>query len=235
MIKLLFVFFAFGFADSETRLEPKGDCDLELSYAYYNICYSPTHRQAIWTYHSLTRSHIQGPQKRINDYKRELRLNDPVGSRDFKGSGFDRGHLVPAGDMKLNRLSMTDTFYMTNMSPQRAGFNSGIWRSLESHIRRQVLSLGEALVVTAPVLLEDEDYNQIQTGVSIPMLYYKIAYYREADMMEAYLIPNATQSGKQIDDFRVSVDEIEELTGYDFYSGLSDEFEERLESRVLDF
>lgn len=140
---------------------------------------------------------------------------------------------MPAGDMKLNRLSMTDTFYMSNMSPQRPGFNSGIWRSLESHIRDQVLSLGEALVVTAPVLLKSRHYNRIRTGVSIPNYYYKIAYYPEAELMEAYLIPNESQSGKHISDFLVTVDQLEDLTGIDFYSGLEDELEEILESNLF--
>ena len=235
MLKILFIFLTLGFANTEAQLDPKGDCDLELSYAYYNICYSPEHRQSMWTFHKLTRSHIQGPQRRINDYKRELRLNDPVGSRDYKGSGFDRGHLVPAGDMKLNRLSMTDTFYMTNMSPQRSGFNSGIWRSLESYVREQVLSFGEALVVTAPVLLKDFFYEQIQTGVSVPKFYYKIIYFKEVEIMEAYLIPNESQQGKPLKDFRVSVNEIEELTGFDFFSGLEDQIEELLEAQVSNF
>ena len=184
----------------------------------------------MWTYHELTPESINGPQKRINDYKRDQRLNDPVGSRDYRGSGFDRGHLVPAADMKLNKLSMTDTFYMTNMSPQRSGFNSGVWRVLEAHIRDQVLYFGKAYVVTAPVLLEDVDYNQIQTGVSVPNLYYKIAYYPEARFMEAYLIPNESQRGRPISDFKVTVDEVETLTGFDFYSGLNDDLEVILET-----
>lgn len=233
MLRLTFLFFAFSFS-SEVKLEdlkPLGHCELELEYTYYSLCYSEDHRQALWAFHHLNEDLIQGPQNRINDYKRDHSLQNPVGPRDYRRSGFDRGHLVPAADMKLNRLSMTDTFYMTNMSPQRSGFNSGIWRSLEMHIRRQVLRLGEALVVTAPVLLEGENYPTIPSGVSIPKHYYKIAYYPESSFMEAFIIPNESQRGAHVTDFLVSVDELEKLTGLDFYSSLEDQLEDLLEQQ----
>lgn len=235
MLRLLFTLIAFSFSQNHqgtsfSNLKPQGDCEKEISYNYYTLCYSKDHKQASWTFHFLSQESIKGPQSRINAYKGDDSLADPVRSYDYRYSGFDRGHLVPAADMKLNRLAMTDTFYMTNMSPQRSGFNSGIWRVLESHVRRQVLHLGDAYIITAPILLSEAYYPKIQSGVSIPYYYYKIAYYPEASYIEAYLIPNESQKGVPLSAFLLSVDELEELTNYDFYADLEDKLEDELEA-----
>jgi len=65
--------------------------------------------------------------------------NNPVGSGDYSGNGYDRGYLCPTGDMKLNLTSMSETFYMSNMSPQNPSFNRGIWETLESRVRTWAL------------------------------------------------------------------------------------------------
>lgn len=207
-------------------------CDLELSYSYYDLCYSLFHRQALWTKHELTPTQVKGKQKRTNNFRSDERLTHPVLPGDYRHSGFDRGHLVPAADMKLNYTSMSETFYMTNMSPQDSSFNSGIWNALEAHIRNEVLKLGPAIIITAPILLEGAKYPKIKTLISVPSHFYKIAYYYQQPLMKAYLIPNAPTNGQKYQDFKVTVKDIETLTGYDFFSELEDSLENALESQI---
>lgn len=220
-------------AQAQLSLKPTSTCDYSLEYDYYEVCYSEDHFQAFWTFHKLTKESINGNQKRTNNFKRDYRLLDPIGSRDYRGSGFDRGHLVPAGDMKLNHTSMSESFYMTNMSPQISAFNSGVWRALESGIRKEVLKRGDAFVVTAPILNSLINYDRIWSSVSIPDEYYKIVYFPEDQSMIAFLIPNKSQKGHKYTEFRVTVDELEALTGFDFFSELPDELEEMLESEII--
>lgn len=210
---------------------PQGECDQIIYHQYISMCYSKKHRQSSWVTHLLTKKSINGKQKRTNDYKYDFSVNDPVGSRDYKGSGFDRGHLAPAADMRLNYQSMSETFFMTNMSPQRSAFNSGRWRSLEAYFRNKVKSWGDAYVVTAPFL--KGEFEQIWSGVSIPDFFYKIAYFPDKNRMIAYFMPNKRLSGHKLEEFLISVDEIEELTGFDFFSELPDELEDMLESEIL--
>ncbi len=183
--------------------------------------------------HRLTKESIKGRQKRTNNFKKDDRIYPTVGSRDYRGSGFNRGHLAPAGDMKLNRTAMSATFYMTNMSPQRSSFNSGVWAALESGIRKQVLKRGDALVITAPILTPFTNYPRIRSGVSIPEEYYKIAYFPDEQIMLAFLIPNFSQKGKKYQTFQVTVDELERITGTDFFKELDDEVEDSLESELF--
>lgn len=233
-MKKVFVFLALLILSKTSfsfELHPDSGCELQVSYNHYDLCYSQEHRQALWTFHFLSADYIKGRQKRTNNFKADYQhIEDPVGHRDYKGSGFDRGHLVPAGDMKLNRESMSETFYMTNMSPQRSGFNSGVWRALEEGMRKEVLKHGSAYIITAPVLLNEQNYRRIRSGVSIPDYYYKIAFFPDKGFMLAFLIPNQSQRGKKFWEFRVSVNEIENLTGFDFFPSLPDDYEEELES-----
>jgi endonuclease G len=216
-------------------LLPDTFCDIEIAYEYYKVCYSQEHLQGFWSFHLLNQNFIDGRQKRTNNFKKDHKVYPSIGPRDYKGSGFDRGHLVPAGDMKLNRKSMSDTFYMTNMSPQRSGFNSGVWRALEEGLRKDVRKYGEAFVVTGPVLQAFVNYPRIKSGVSIPEEYYKIAYFPDAGFMKAYLIPNYSQKGRSYRRFQVTVDLLERITGYDFFSSLNDNEEDKMESVVSDF
>ena len=215
---------------SAIDLSPKSVCDELVKHSYYQVCYSQKHRQAAWTFHKISRRFLDGHQSRTNDYRYDSEIKDPVDSTEYRGSGFDRGHLVPAADMKLNYTSMSETFYMSNMSPQRASFNRAIWKQLEDGIRAQVRVLGEAFVVTAPVLRDK--LPKISSGVSIPTMYYKIAYFPKAQIMRAYLLENRSHRGKSYRSFQVSVDEIESLTGIDFFHKLSKSLQKRLEAQV---
>ncbi len=211
---------------------PKSECDLNLEYTYYQICYSETHRMAKWAIHELNILQSKGVENRTNDFRADLRLKNPVHSSDYKNSGFDRGHLVPAADMRLNKTSMSESFYMTNMTPQNPGFNSGIWNSLEAFIRKQIEPYGPAIVITAPVLLEHESYLMIPSNVTIPKEFYKIIYFYESQIMMAYLIPNQHAQGKSIQNFKTTVRAIENLTDIDFFSELPNPLEEILETQL---
>lgn len=213
-----------------SNLEPTSHCDQKLTHNYYSICYIESHRQALWTFHKLTFASINGSAKRKNNYRLDPNLADPVTKNDYKNTGYDRGHLVPAGDMKLNNLAMSETFFMSNMSPQKPELNREIWNSLESAIRKMVSSLGEAYVVTAPIL--SDHLSKLPSQVSIPKYFYKIAYFPAAKIMRAYLFENRAYNDRNYANYQVSVDQIENLTGIDFFAELEDTLEDQLERQI---
>ncbi len=211
---------------------PQGYCPQVVEYTYYKICYDSHHRQARWVNYHLTRESINGKQKRTNDYRMDPNIEDPVFATDYRGSGFDRGHLLPAADMKLNYRAMSETFFMTNMSPQRPGFNRYIWASIERRVRSLVRQHGEAYVVTGGLL--NPGLPMLQSGVSIPEVYFKVMYFPVANIMKAFLIENRDYGkGTYYSDFLVPVDDVEDLTGYDFFSDLADSLENQLEATLF--
>ncbi len=98
-----------------------------VEHTYFTLSYSEDHEQAEWVYYELTPMLINGTQARTDNFRPDPKVSTVSAQlSDYKGSGYDRGHLCPAGDMKLNKTAMSETFYLSNMSPQEASFNRGI-------------------------------------------------------------------------------------------------------------
>ena len=208
------------------------DSDQVIRHTGYTLCYSEEHEQAKWVAYELTLDEVQGSIDRTDDFRDDPKVR--TGSAeldDFRHSGYDRGHLAPAADFSWSEEAMSDTFYLSNMSPQEPGFNRGIWRSLESQAREWVVRDKALLVVTGPVL-RDIEYKTIgENDVAIPRYYYKVLLdVREPEIKGiGFILPNESSS-KSLSSFAVSINQVEEFTGLDFYHLLEDSQEDRLES-----
>lgn len=239
--------------DSDTSAKEKDEKppkDHELhTYAGYTLCYRESYEQSEWVAYSLTRSQLEHKVTgRTNDFRADTLIS--TGSAkpaDYKGSGFDRGHLAPAADMAWSLKSAHDSFLMSNMSPQAPSFNRVIWKLLEEAVRNWAQQYGTIYVVTGPVLeKESNEYQSIgESEVAVPEYFYKallvfIPVYAESNSatgeIEAYrvqcaafIVPNKG-SGKNIYKFICSVDLAEERTGLDFFANLPDEVENLAES-----
>ncbi len=231
MQKLLFILFFLGSNLLSTAQEylPKSNGEV-IKHSYYTLSYLEDFEQAEWVYYVLTPKMLRGNVRRTNNFRADPKIS--TGSAqlsDYRNSGYDRGHLVPAGDMKLNNLAMSESFYMSNMSPQSVSFNRGIWKKLE-YIIRGWASEGEIHIATGGILisgLQEIGYNR----VDVPKYFYKVVYAPNYNKMIAFILPNK-KGQKALKNYVVSVDKVEELTNIDFFPQLLDEVEERLENRV---
>lgn len=201
---------------------------------HYTLSYNEEHEQAEWVAYKLTKKSIQAPNvKRTGDFRPDPKVRKASASpRDYYGTGYDRGHMVPAGDMAFNKRAMSETFYMSNMSPQIRNFNGGIWRELEENVRDWAYKFREIYVVTGPVLTKGVRERIGGNKVSVPDYYFKVLL----DIAEpekkaiAFLLPNEV-STRPLATYAVSINEVEELTGIDFFHQFMDDaFEEELES-----
>ncbi len=221
-----------SFASMAQELLPTSTTHQIVRHTYYTLSYSEPNEQTEWVYYELTTDMVRGKKKRTDDY----RLDEMVSTisaqlEDDRVLGYDRGHLCPARDMKLNLTSMSETFYLSNCSPQDRDFNAGIWNDLEEQVRRWALSSGRIYVVTGGVLTSNKGKIGLD-GVSIPKYFYKIIYDPKGQgKMIAFLIPNE-KSTKPLQTYVGSVDSIESLTGIDFFPELQDSIESRLESII---
>ena len=155
-------------------------------------------------------------------------LSQSANSGDYLYSGYDRGHLAPAADMVFSNLSMSESFFYSNISPQSAKFNRGGWKKLEMQIRDWGKSF-EIIVVTGGVLIEEGLKSIGENKVSIPRNYYKIVYAPEMQEMIGFVMPNQKIYNDLLSYSR-TVDEIEVLTGLNFFIELSEEQQNQLES-----
>lgn len=199
---------------------------------FYFLQYNEKFEQADWVAYELTREEVMGQTERRDSFKSDPDIGTGSATlSDYKRSGYDRGHLAPAADMKMSANSMSESFFMSNMSPQNPSFNRGIWSKLESYVRTWAYENESIYVVTGPVLTKDS-YPTIGTNqVAIPEYYYKVVLdYTEPEIKAiGFILPN--EKGTQpVQSYAVSIDDVEEFTGIDFYPLLPDNQEEKIES-----
>ncbi len=207
---------------------PKSEGEI-VKHTYYSLSYSEEHEQALWVYYVLTDEMINGPAKRGNNFRPDPSVSTGSATiADYKGSGYDRGHLCPAASMTIDATAMSESFYFSNMSPQAPAFNQRGWQRLESIVRNFADEEKKIYVVTGPVL--NDPIGKIGTnGVTIPSMYYKVIYAPKNEKMIAFLMPNAKLE-EPVESYAVCVDKVEDITGIDFYHSLPDEVENKLES-----
>lgn len=208
--------------------------DQIIKHTGYTLSYNEEYEVANWVAYELTRDEVLGSGTRDDSFKPDPAVKTGSATlADYRGSGYDRGHLAPAADFKWSAEAMSDTFFLSNMTPQDPSFNRGIWGDLEAVVRTMAYDNGEIYVVTGPVLT-DGPYKRIgDNKVAVPKRFYKVILdYTEPELKAiGFVLPNEN-SNKSLQSFATTVDEVEAITGIDFFPLLPDDVEEKLESSV---
>ncbi len=229
ILLFLLIGFVFStFADCDFGIP--SETDLHLKKQGFSLGYSYKYRQAVWVSYTLTSENLLTRQVRRKDQFRAdpAVKRRPVRPKDYARSGYDKGHLAPAADMTYSVTSMNNSFLMTNISPQLPGCNRGIWKRLESQVRRWTLSEEKLYIITGPIFSR-RPARMKKSRIPVPVAFYKVILDLTPPMkMIGFIVPNET-SKRRLASFAVSVDEVERLTGYDFFSDLDDDIENHLE------
>ena len=226
---ILFLTPTFLFSQEASDFIPTNNGEL-VHHTYYSLSYSEQHEQAEWVFYEIKKERILGLVSRKNNFRSDNTVSTNSATlSDYKGSGFDRGHLAPAHDFSFNKDAMSESFYMSNMSPQNPSFNRGIWVELESLVRSWG-SVSSIYVVTGPILVDCS--TTIGTNnVCVPESYYKVIYDPSEKKMIAFVLLNEKGEYK-LSHYVTSVDYVESITGIDFFPILEDNLEEELESEI---
>ena len=205
-----------------------------VKHEHFALSYIESYEQAEWVAYELAAEHLEGERvNRSTSFRADPKVKTGSASpRDYIRSGYDRGHLAPAADMAFSSEAMRSSFYMSNVSPQVPAFNRGIWRELEEQTRDWSRANKHLYVVTGPILAQRAIKRfGPKKGVAAPRSYYKILLdLREPEQKAvAFLLPNA-KSNNRLNEYIVTIDSIEQLTGIDFFPELPDELEEELEA-----
>jgi len=204
-----------------------------VRHAYYTLSYNEKYEQANWVYYVLTDSMVlKGGEERSNKFRIDKMVaTGSAKSSDYTKSGYDRGHLCPAADMGFNPVANEESFLMSNISPQTPDFNRGVWKELETAVRKWAIKERKIVIVTGPIFKNDKG-SIGQDGVLVPGYFFKIIYdATDEPRLIAFILPNE-KSDRPLTDFVVTTDEAEKLTGFDFFSQLPDDLESKLEGRV---
>ena len=198
-----------------------------IRHTGYVLSYNEEYEVPSYVAYELTKDEVLGGGEREDSFKEDKEVRTGSASlADYRGSGYDRGHMAPAADFKWSEDAMSDTFYMSNMCPQDPSFNRGIWADLEAVVRTMAYDNGKVYVVTGPVLT-DGPYETIgENEVAVPKQFYKVVLdYTDPEIKAiGFVLPNEG-SDRALQSFAMSVDDVEEITGIDFYPRLPDEEE----------
>jgi endonuclease G, mitochondrial len=223
----------FDFEKQVDFLLPDGKSSEQLvRHEGYTVRYDDALKVPVWVAYPLLAYELTGKAER----DRERFTPDPAVEggtalpSDYTRSGYDRGHLAPAGDFKFSQQMMRETFYMSNIAPQIPDFNRGIWRELEEQVRSWAYRDGGLYVVTGPVLQKNLPTIGKANDVAVPEYFYKVILYcRNPDIrLIGFLLKNEP-SNERLTEFVVPVSQIEEMTGLDFFPKIPDDLERRLE------
>lgn len=212
---------------------PTNISNYPITHKGHTLSFNLTTHCPNWVAWKLTKEMTNGRWARSNDYRsdRLVPFDHRVDEKAFSGSGYDRGHMCPAGDMSWDSEAMSATFLMSNMCPQAPTLNQRWWEHLESACRRWANQEGEIYICCGPIYKGNEESIGSYPPVTIPSAFFKVILSLRTGKEKAigfYYLNN--DSRQPMGDAEKSIDEIEELTGFDFFPMLNDDLEERLES-----
>lgn len=203
-----------------------------IEHIGYTVSYNEQRRNPNWVAYELTGEEVSGTEPRGSRF-----IPDPdvIGRQaaddDYKHSGWDRGHLAPAADMKWSEQAMDESFYLSNISPQNGNLNRGVWKSIEELTRDNASRYGRILVVTGPVFTSKNGLGTIgDNRVLIPNAFYKVLLAYDNGYSGIGFYCENIAGRKRLHTYAKSIDEIEEFTGIDFFYKLPDDVEAEVES-----
>ncbi|MBF8150324.1 DNA/RNA non-specific endonuclease [Winogradskyella sp. F6397] len=210
---------------------PTSTTNQVIYHQNYSLSYSEPHEQAEWVAYELKASHLSYTNHKRPYFEIDKAVKTGAAHwRNYKNSGYDRGHLCPAADRRFTKSAHDETFLTSNISPQEHQFNAGVWNRLEQKVRYWAKKNDGVFVVTGGVL-EDNLKGIGDESVSVPNQFYKVILDNTNGKIKmlAFLMDHK-KSDLPLYKFVVSVDEVETLTGIDFFPELEDSIENRLEA-----
>lgn len=204
-----------------------------LKRSNYTVSYNRNWNLPNWVAWELNKDETRGKNNRNEEFTSDpdLPKDNQVESWDYSGSGYDRGHMCPAGDNHFDAKAMNESFYMSNICPQDHELNKGKWNDLEIACRRWANRYGELYIVCGPII---DKRNGKRIGkeheVIVPEKFFKVVLITSTKPVRAigYIFENNSSERP----YKVhTVDEIEKITGMDFFPNLPDNIEDMVESR----
>lgn len=223
-------------------LEKKAPSQI-LSYKGFTVSYNNNTRLPNWVAYELTATEVAGDLPRKDKFRPDPAANGPQANKeDYRNSGWDRGHMAPAADMKWDAEAMGESCYFTNICPQNPQLNGGDWKELEEKCRKWAEKHGRLYIACGPIILGNEHGTIGANEVIIPDKFYKVVLalingeYRGAGFifhnspLRKSKISGKPPVNRPLESYLVPIDEVEAITGIDFFHALPADTQNRVES-----
>lgn len=208
--------------------------DRIITHKGFTLSYNYDWKIPNWVAYELTDIEVKGEVPRYDKFKPDPMVPQNVSAttNDYKHSGYDRGHLAPAADMKWDEQAMRESFYLSNICPQNPNLNGGVWKDLEEQVRDLASQKGSIFVACGPIVT-DASTTIGENKVVVPQAFFKVLLQEEDGKIHTIGFVYENISGrKPMSTYAMTVDEVEEITGIDFFPSLPNKIEKKTESEV---
>ncbi len=211
----------------------KGIPEQVVEHVGYTVSYNSDWRIPNWVAYELTAEEVQGVEPRGNDFVPDPDIIGSPSTDDYKNSGYDRGHMAPAADMKWSKQAMTESFYTSNICPQNQNLNKGDWKDLEEHVRNMATKYDHIYIACGPIVSAKPktigQYSCIDR-IAVPDAFFKAILRPKDESWSAlgFMMPN--QAGhNELSSYAMSIEELEMIIDMDLFYNLPDDIEEHVE------
>ncbi len=202
-----------------------------IEHLAYTVSHNPVWNIPNWVAYTLTSEELQGDIPRAKKFYPDPDVEGvAVVTSDYTHSGYDRGHMAPAADMKWSEQAMHESFYMTNICPQNQSLNRGDWNDLEELTRDWAMKFGEVHIVCGPLMAEEYSTIGQNTKVAVPEAFFKVFLRQKGSEWTSigFVMPNQAVNRPMMT-YMLSVDEVEAMSGIDFFYNLPNAVEDSVE------
>ena len=205
-----------------------------VEHSGYTVSFNTDWLIPNWVAYELTAEEVQGNEPRGNKFVPDPKIIGSPSSDEYKNSGYDRGHMAPAADMKWSKQAMEESFYTSNICPQNKNLNKGDWKDLEEHVRSMATKYDHIYIVCGPIVSDKPKtigQNPDIGRVTVPNAFYKVILRQKDDSWSAigFVMPNLS-GHKVLAKYAMTIDEVESIASIDFFVALPDSIEETIES-----
>lgn len=210
---------------------PSGMKNVVCHYSGFTSYFNPDTHIPNCVAYEIIESETTGDEPRKKSFEADHTIDGCAESSDYRNSGYDRGHMVPAADMKWSKEAMEESFLMTNICPQVKSLNSGIWHRLEQRVREWAARDSSIIVVCGPIFTPGKPVEQIgEIGVAVPHRFFKALYAPGRNIGIAFIFDNDKVKG-ELRKYAVTIDSVERETGLDLFYNLPDDIENEVENQ----
>ena len=210
---------------------PAGMKNVVCQYSGFTSYFNPETHIPNCVAYEIIESETTGDEPRKKSFEADHTIDGCAESSDYRNSGYDRGHMAPAADMKWSKEAMEESFLMTNICPQVKSLNSGIWHRLEQRVREWAARDSSIIVVCGPIFTPGKPVEQIgEIGVAVPHRFFKALYAPGRNIGIAFIFDNDKVKG-ELRKYAVTIDSVERETGLDLFYNLPDDIENEVENQ----
>lgn len=209
----------------------KGKSDIIMKRKGYIVSYNRDNKIPNWVAWHLTSEHVDGKFKRTGGYQEDIEVPIPRANKeDYESTRWSHGHMCPAADNKWDEKAMMESNLLTNICPQDRSLNSGLWNRIEQDCRKWAKRFGDVYIVCGPILLNKEHETIGGNKVVVPEAFFKVILSLNPKPKAIGYIVRNNEGTKKRDQFINTVDEVERITGIDFFPSLQDDIENKVEA-----